>query len=222
MDTAHPPVSHKPRRPPEGHAHDHARHRRIPDAHLPHPHAHRAWPGRPTTATAPAGAARAAAPAPPAPAAPPRLIPADSGRGLGHRPGSLGGTGWRGRCSQRGTRVRLRHPRSCCALAGIGSRPTPAMPCCWPGWPVTTTIVAVTVPTPGQESARDLVRAREDARMVLMSARHRLSKLLLRHGSVYDEQAWTGRHDAWLRRVRREQPRVMSASSARTGPASQL
>lgn len=41
--------------------------------------------------------------------------------------------------------------------------------------------------------------------MVLMSARHRLSKLLLRHGSVYDEQAWTGRHDAWLRRVRREQ-----------------
>ena len=39
----------------------------------------------------------------------------------------------------------------------------------------------------------------------MLSARHRLSKLLLRHGSVYDEQAWTGRHDAWLRRVRREQ-----------------
>lgn len=66
-------------------------------------------------------------------------------------------------------------------------------------------IVAVTIPTPGQESARDLVRARDDARMVLMAARHRLSKLLLRHGHVYDGDAWTGRHDAWLRRTRKEQ-----------------
>jgi len=38
-----------------------------------------------------------------------------------------------------------------------------------------------------------------------MSARHRLSKLLLRHGHVYDGgQAWTGAHDAWLRRTRKE------------------
>ena len=66
-------------------------------------------------------------------------------------------------------------------------------------------IVAVAIPTVAQESARDLVRAREDARMALMSARHRLSKLLLRHGYVYDGDAWTGRHDAWLRRIRREQ-----------------
>jgi transposase len=66
-------------------------------------------------------------------------------------------------------------------------------------------IVAVTVPTVAQESARDLVRARDDARTVLMAARHRLSKLLLRHGYVYgDGLAWTGRHDAWLRRVRKE------------------
>ncbi|WP_229660100.1 IS110 family transposase, partial [Tersicoccus solisilvae] len=64
-------------------------------------------------------------------------------------------------------------------------------------------IVAVTIPTPAQESARDLVRAREDARMSLMSARHRLSKLLLRHGHVYDGgDAWTGKHEAWLRRTR--------------------
>ncbi len=34
-----------------------------------------------------------------------------------------------------------------------------------------------------------------------MRARHRLSKLLLRQGIVYyDGKAWTGRHDAWLRR----------------------
>lgn len=65
-------------------------------------------------------------------------------------------------------------------------------------------IVAVTIPTEVQESARDLVRAREDARMVLMSARHRLSKLLLRHGHVFDGDTWTGRHDAWMRQVRRE------------------
>ncbi len=66
-------------------------------------------------------------------------------------------------------------------------------------------IVAVTIPTVAQESARDLVRAREDTRTTLMSARHRLSKLLLRHGYVYDGDAWTGRHDAWLRRIRKEQ-----------------
>lgn len=44
-------------------------------------------------------------------------------------------------------------------------------------------IVEVTVPDVEQESARDLVRAREDCRGDLMRARHRLSKLLLRQGS---------------------------------------
>jgi transposase len=66
-------------------------------------------------------------------------------------------------------------------------------------------ITPVAVPTVAQETARDLVRAREDARGDLMRARHRLSKLLLRHGIVYyDGTAWTGRHDAWLRRQRFE------------------
>lgn len=61
-------------------------------------------------------------------------------------------------------------------------------------------VTSVTVPSVGQEAARDLVRAREDARGDLMRARHRLSKLLLRNGIVYyGGQAWTGRHDAWLR-----------------------
>jgi transposase len=44
----------------------------------------------------------------------------------------------------------------------------------------------VRVPDPADEAARDLVRAREDARADLMRARHRLSKLLLRHGLVYE------------------------------------
>ncbi len=35
-----------------------------------------------------------------------------------------------------------------------------------------------------------------------MRARHRLSKLLLRQGAVYDATAWTRAHDGWLRRQR--------------------
>jgi transposase len=65
-------------------------------------------------------------------------------------------------------------------------------------------LVAVRVPEPHEEAARDLVRAREDVRGDLMRARHRLSKLLLRHGLVYDASAWTLAHDAWLRRQRFE------------------
>ena len=63
-------------------------------------------------------------------------------------------------------------------------------------------ITPVAVPSVEQEAARDLVRAREDARGDLMRARHRLSKLLLRQGFVYSGgQAWTGAHDVWLRRT---------------------
>ena len=43
-------------------------------------------------------------------------------------------------------------------------------------------LVAVRVPDLAEEAARDLVRAREDARIDLMRHRHRLSKLLLRRG----------------------------------------
>lgn len=65
-------------------------------------------------------------------------------------------------------------------------------------------IVAVSVPSVSQEAARDLVRAREDTRGDLMSARHRLSKLLLRQGIVYyGGRPWTGAHDQWLRAQRR-------------------
>jgi transposase len=67
-------------------------------------------------------------------------------------------------------------------------------------------ITPVAVPTLDQEAARDLVRAREDCRGDLVRARHRLSKLLLRHGIVYDGgQAWTGRHDTWLCHQARQQ-----------------
>lgn len=49
------------------------------------------------------------------------------------------------------------------------------------------------------------MRSRADARGDLMTARHRLSKMLLRRGIVYDgARTWTRIHDAWLRRVRRD------------------
>lgn len=68
-------------------------------------------------------------------------------------------------------------------------------------------LTPVRVPSVGEEAARDLVRAREDARGDLMRVRHRLSKLLLRHGYVYyGGRAWTGVHDAWLRKIVFDRP----------------
>jgi transposase len=67
--------------------------------------------------------------------------------------------------------------------------------------------VEVVVPSVEQEAARDLVRAREDARGDLMRARHRVSKMLLRQGIVYSGgEAWTKVHDNWLRSQRFDQP----------------
>ena len=78
------------------------------------------------------------------------------------------------------------------------------MPGIWPGCCTWARSSRSTVPSVEQEAARDLVRAREDVRGDLMAARHRLSKLLLRHGIVYyGGKAWTGSHDLWLRAQRR-------------------
>jgi transposase len=59
----------------------------------------------------------------------------------------------------------------------------------------------VRVPGPAEEALRDLVRAREDVRGDLMRARHRLSKLLLRHELRFAGRAWGERHRAWLSKV---------------------
>jgi len=66
----------------------------------------------------------------------------------------------------------------------------------------------VVVPAPELEALRDLVRAREDLRGDLMGARHRISKLLLRYGNVFDEpgETWSTRHLQWLSKRRFEQP----------------
>ena len=66
---------------------------------------------------------------------------------------------------------------------------------------------AVRVPGPEEEALRDLVRARETLRLDLMRARHRLSKMLMRHGIQFDDgRAWTERHRAWLKTVSLEWP----------------
>jgi transposase len=69
------------------------------------------------------------------------------------------------------------------------------------------TLHPVRVPGPQEEALRDLVRARETLRLDLMRARHRLSKMLMRHGIVFDDgRAWTDRHRAWLKTVELEWP----------------
>ncbi len=57
----------------------------------------------------------------------------------------------------------------------------------------------VAVPPASFEAARDLARAREQVRADLARLRHRVSKLLLRYGRVYDGGGtWTQAHRQWL------------------------
>jgi len=68
-------------------------------------------------------------------------------------------------------------------------------------------LTAVVVPPPEIEAARDLMRAHDACRRDLMDARHRVSKLLLRHGRVYPQSStWTVRHRGWLSRQQFAQP----------------
>jgi transposase len=60
------------------------------------------------------------------------------------------------------------------------------------------------VPSPEQEAARDLVRAREDARLDRMRDRHRLSKFCLRHGRRLPSSSWTVVRRKWLSEQRFE------------------
>jgi transposase len=54
------------------------------------------------------------------------------------------------------------------------------------------------VPSPELEAVRDLVRAREDARLDRMRDRQRLSKFCLRHGRLLPTSAWTVIRRKWL------------------------
>src|SRR5204862_5555229 len=54
------------------------------------------------------------------------------------------------------------------------------------------------VPSRELEAARDLVRAREDARLDRMRDRHRLSKFCLRHGRLLPTNSWSVVRRKWL------------------------
>jgi transposase len=57
----------------------------------------------------------------------------------------------------------------------------------------------VRVPSMHVEAAREVTRAHDACRRDLMNARHRISKMLLRHGRVYPEPStWTQAHRRWL------------------------
>jgi len=68
-------------------------------------------------------------------------------------------------------------------------------------------LTEVQPPTEGDEAARDLCRAREDAREDLLRCRHRLTKFLLRRGIIFTagKRAWTQAHRRWLHSLRFEQ-----------------
>ena len=65
-------------------------------------------------------------------------------------------------------------------------------------------LTLVTVPSVEHEQLRDVVRCREDIRVDLMRARHRLSKFLLRHEIYYEgsPRAWSRQHRGWLASLR--------------------
>jgi transposase len=61
-------------------------------------------------------------------------------------------------------------------------------------------LTEVHVPDVSTEAMRDLERSREDAKRAERTARHQLSKFLLRHGRRYEgKTAWTGMHLDWVR-----------------------
>jgi len=65
-------------------------------------------------------------------------------------------------------------------------------------------LVPIHVPSLELEAARDLVRAREDARLDRMRDRHRLSKFCLRHGRMLPTSSWTVVRRKWLSEQRFE------------------
>jgi transposase len=82
---------------------------------------------------------------------------------------------------------------------------------------------AVRVPGPEEEALRDLVRAREAVRVDLVRCRHRLSKLLLRHGIRFDDgPAWTDRHRAWLTTIELGRPAAQATLADACGAVDAL
>ena len=68
-------------------------------------------------------------------------------------------------------------------------------------------LTSVVVPPVEVEAARELMRSHDACRRDLMTARHRVSKMLLRHGEVYPRPStWTLEHRRWLSRQQFDEP----------------
>jgi transposase len=65
-------------------------------------------------------------------------------------------------------------------------------------------LTLVTIPSVEREQLRDLVRCREDIRVDLVRARHRIGNLLLRREIYWEgpHETWTRKHRAWLASIR--------------------
>jgi transposase len=71
---------------------------------------------------------------------------------------------------------------------------------------VAGSLTGVVVPPLEIEAARELMRAHDACRRDLMTARHRVSKMLPRHGGVSATSTWTVTHRRWLSRQQFDHP----------------
>lgn len=76
-------------------------------------------------------------------------------------------------------------------------------------------LTPIHVPAEAEEAVRDLVRCRDDVRRDVMRWRHRVLKLLARHGRVYQAgRHGSQRHGSWLRSQRFDLPALQRAFEA--------
>ena len=109
-------------------------------------------------------------------------------------------SGWPGPWKRQGSSVWWPHPRGCSPPSGERVKTDAKDALHLAQLLAVGQVTAVTVPDEETEAARDLVRARDDGAWELMSARHRVTHLLLRQGIVYSGGTpWTGVHENWLR-----------------------
>jgi len=76
-------------------------------------------------------------------------------------------------------------------------------------------LTAIHIPDERQEAVRDLVRCRDDLRRDVLRWRHRVLKLLARHGRTYlAGRNWSQAHWRWIRAQRFDQPPLQRAFEA--------
>ena len=76
-------------------------------------------------------------------------------------------------------------------------------------------LTPIHVPDEAEEAVRDLVRCRDDIRRDVLRWRHRLLRVLARHGRVYHAgRNWSHRHWRWIREQRFDLPALQRAFEA--------